>query len=135
MIFKNRNYNLIFEFLISLQPITVVLRYFKLLNISWYFKVLSFSGLHHKHIHFTRKDHSFCVQSLFASYSLYCTVLLALASWNSTRYMKWTGMYRVRLQSYKDEKILVCCKDWISYLMILYLYQCVWSTKPEYLTW
>ena len=29
-----------------------------------------------------------------------CTVLLALANWNSARYMKWTGMYTVHCTVY-----------------------------------
>ena len=44
-------------------------------------------------------DHSFGVQSRFVSYSI-CTVLLALASWNSARYMKWSGMYRALVGVY-----------------------------------
>ena len=45
----------------------------------------------------THKFHYLAYSPVLPHIVCICTVLLALASWNSFQYIKWTGMYRVAL--------------------------------------
>ena len=59
------------------------------------------------HITFTRRGSFIWRTVSFCLIVCICTVLLALANWNSARYMKWTGLYRRLVYMYVNNKVSI----------------------------